>query len=386
MPVLLRTTRCVARHYVTALTVALGAATITAGCSSVPTPYPDLDRTPSPSVDEQSLLEGATYRTLTEDWGAPPALDLVAAARLEGGVHWTGYNQDQINAWCKQFSAEFEIPCTGRAVNAGQVVTTLVAENQAGEAVTDVVYLSMSQMAQYMDKGLAADVDWDSLGVATGRVWADDSSSGNAVGVVQSQYAHFVNTDSLESMDLPQTVFDWLHPQWSGLICAPDFLLRAGNGFLGLLYDPDTMANLHRRLIDEQDVIVTPDCDPLIVSGERPLMYMGYGHPAELLDTGYIEPFWNPGLGVNLFSHAVAKDAARPHAARLFTAWTTSMEASELSWRAIGQGWPAFGHGPKELVSGRFADLRLVYESPSTFRERQARTSYFQEHVFGPAR
>ena len=112
-------------------------------------------------------------------------------------------------------------------------------------------------------------------------------------------------------------------------------------------------------------------------------MYMGYGHPAELLGTGNIQGFWNAGMGVNMFSHSVPADAPHPNAGTLFAAWTTSKAASALSWDAIGQGWAAFGHGPEELVSGRFADLELVYESPVTFKERGEGTAYFQEQVFG---
>lgn len=374
-----------------ALLLAALAALTASACSPDAPALPPLDQTPAPSIDEAALRAGEVYRELAASWdGGTAALERLAAdARAEGGVHWTGYDQAQIDAWCRGFTAAYDIPCAGRAVNAGQIVTTLAAEHQAGEAITDVVYLSMSQMAQYLDRGLAARVDWPSLGAAGERVWdaeAHSGASGNALGVVQSQYAHFVNTDLVDAADAPATVFDWLDPKWDGLVCAPDFLLRAGNGFLGLLYDPDTMVELHRRMLDTQDLVVTGDCNPLIVSGERPLMYMGYGHPADLLDTGYVEPFWNPGLGVNLFSHAVAASAPHPNAARLFAAWTSSEEASLLSWEAIGQGWPAFGHGPRELVSGRFADLRLVYESPATFRARGERTAYFQERVFGAGR
>lgn len=359
---------------------------IMAGCSTDNPTTPEWIMTPSPSIDEEALREGEIYRELRAEFGGGAGIqELIEQARNEGGLTWTGYDQAQINAWCSGFTRQFDIPCTGRAIRAGQIVTTLVAENQAGEAVTDVVYLSMSQMAQYVDRGLAAHVDWSSLGVAPQRAWSA-TTGGNALGVIQSQYAHFVNTNFVGKEALPRTVFDWLDPQWAGLVCAPDFLLRAGNGFLGLLYDPDTMVELHKQFLRDQDVVVTADCDPLIVSGERPLMYMGYGMPDELLQTSYIEPFWNPGMGVNLFSHAVAADAPHPQAARLFAAWTTSRRASELSWKAIQQGWPAFGHGPKELVSGRFADLQLVYESPSTYRVRGERTRYFQDSVFGGGR
>ena len=380
-----------ARPHLLPLLLGASVVLIMSACSQDAPPLPPLDRTPAPSIDEGLLRAGEAYRELAAPWddGAAALERLAADARAEGGVHWTGYDQAQIDAWCRGFTAAYDVPCAGRAVSAGQIVTTLAAEERAGETVTDVVYLSMSQMAQYLDRGLAAQVDWAALGTASERVWdtaSPDGASGRALGVVQSQYAHFVNTNLIDPADTPATVFEWLDPKWDGLVCAPDFLLRAGNGFLGLLYDPDTMVALHRRMLDTRDVVVTGDCNPLIVSGERPLMYMGYGHPADLLDTGYVEPFWNPGLGVNLFSHAVTASAPHPNAARLFAAWTSSEQASLLSWEAIGQGWPAFGHGPHELVSGRFADLRLVYESPATFRVRGERTAYFQENVFGAGR
>ncbi len=355
-----------------------------AACSTDATPTRTFDTTPT--GDPTRLRAGEVYRTLDADWTpTPDANALVALAREEGAVVWSGYDQAQGDAWCEGFTAAFGVACSGRGIGAGQIVTTLVTEEAAGRPVTDVVYLSMSQMAQLLDRGLAAAVDWQALGVEPQRVWRSQTD-GDAVGVTQSQYAHFVNTDLVDPGDVPRTVLDWLDPRWHGLICAPDFLLRAGNGFMALYYDPDEMVAFHRELIDAQDVVVTADCDPLIVSGERPLTYMGYGLPDELLDTGYVEPFWGPGMGVNLFSHSVAADAPHPNAARLFTAWATSREASRLSWEAIGQGWAAFGDGPEELVSGRFADLDLVYESPATFQERGERTRYFQEQLFGAGR
>ena len=362
----------------------LGALMFLAACSSDPTPTPAPTFSRTTTGDPEKLQAGEVYRTLDDDWVRTPEVErLVALAQDEGEVVWSGYDQDQLDAWCAGFTAEFDIECSGRAIGAGQIVTTLVSEREAGQSVTDAVYLSMSQMAQYLDRGMAAQVDWSALGVDARRAWAADGQ-GNAVGVAQSQYTHFVNTAHIDPEDAPGSVFDWLDPRWKGLICAPDFLLRAGNGFLSLYYDRDEMVALHRQMLETQDIVVTSDCDPFAVSGERPLMYMGYGYPAELLDTGNIRAFWNPGMGVNMFSHSVAADAPHPHAARLFAAWTTSRAASSLSWEAIGQGWAAYGHGPEELVSGRFADLDLVYESPATFRERGQGTAYFQEQVFGP--
>ena len=145
----------------------------------------------------------------------------------------------------------------------------------------------------------------------------------------------------------------------------------------------DATVDLVSRLIEDQDMIVTATCDPLVVSEERPLVFLGYGSPPFLLEGNPIAQFWNPGLGVNLFSNMVPNDAPHPNAARLFAAWATSREASRLSYEAIGQGWAAYGHGPEGLVSGQFAEIDLVYESPSIFAERGANTRTFEERVFG---
>jgi hypothetical protein len=75
-------------------------------------------------------------------------------------------------------------------------------------------------------------------------------------------------------------------------------------------------------------------------------------------------------------------NAPQPNAARLFTAWASSEKASKISYDAIGQGWAAYGHGPSGLVSGQFASLNLVYESPLNFAERGRNTSVFEERVF----
>jgi ABC-type Fe3+ transport system substrate-binding protein len=352
-----------------------------AACTAAPTPTPPAAFTLTPAPDTERLAEGSAYRALDADWDDAGLEALIAAAQAEGSVRWDGYNQDQIDAWCAAFTARFAIDCSGRALASFQAVSTLAAEAEAGRAQTDVAYLSMSQMAAFLDEGLGATVDWAALGVETRRAWSA-GGDGGAIGVTQSQYTHFANVHALDAEALPRTLAEWLDPRWKGLICAPDFLLRAGNGFLGLYYDPQEMISFHRRLLEEQDVVVTSDCDALTVSGERPLQYLGYGYPQSMLSTGFIEPFWNPGMGVNLFSHAVAADAPHPNAARLFAAWSTSREASLLSWEAIGQGWAAFGHGPEGLTSGRFAELDLVYESPSTFRERSQRTRAFQDALF----
>ena len=202
---------------------------------------------------------------------------------------------------------------------------------------------------------------------------------GNAVGSTQSQYTHFYNARYISPDDLPNRLEDWLDPQYEGLACTPDFLLRAGSGFIALHRGVDATVELARRLIDEQDMLVTSNCDPLIVSGERPLMFLGYGNPPTLMDNESIGQFWNPGLGVNLFSNMVASNAPHPNAGRLFAAWSTSHEASRISYEAIGQGWAAYGHGPEGLISGSFAELELVYESPANFVRRSEYTRQFQD-------
>ena len=341
---------------------------------------PIFDTATSPSLTQDLLDSGQALARLEAKW-EPDPIDLsklINAARSEGGVYWTGYNQAQIDAWCEAFINEFNVPCSGRGVSARQIISSLASESAAKQPKTDVVYLSMSQMAQYFDKNLATTTDWDTLGVDKGKIWSD-GLLGNAVGVILSHYTHFANANYINEIP-SSSVFEWADPRYKGLICAPDFLLRAGNGFLGLLYDPDVMIKLHRHLIDSNDMLITNDCDALLVSGERPLTYMGYGLPYDLLDTGYIEPFWNPGLGTNLFSHAIAADAPHPNAAKLFAAWSSSQRAAKISWETIRQGWPA--NGTLHDIAPNFEYGKMVFESTNTYRLRAERTRYFQDKLF----
>jgi ABC-type Fe3+ transport system substrate-binding protein len=358
---------------------------LTAACGgSYGTPTAAAPDSSSGALREELLKEGLVYRTLDAKWEQTPAVKtLVNTARSDGGVHITAYDQDQVDAWCSAFTSGFGVPCSGRGLSGAQIVSTLVAEREAGEPVTDVVYISMSQAQQLLDRGYVAKVGWETLGVDPGRVWSSQGE-GNAVGVTQSQYTHFYNTDLVSPADLPQTLEEWLDPRHRGQICTPDFLFRAGNGFIALLLGMNAAVDLAQRLIQEQEMLVTSSCEPLLVSGERPLMFLGYGNPPSLLEGNPVGQFWNAGLGVNLFSTVVPTDAPHPNAGRLFAAWASSREASRISYEAIGQGWAAFGHGPEGLVSGEFAIIDLVYESPSNFDQRGKNTRAFQERVLGP--
>ena len=371
-------------------TITLSLAAVLAACTAT---APTTEVTPTPTAATEGerpsverLTAGLVFRTLDADWGRTPEIDrLVQAAQSEGTVHITTYDQAQVDAWCAAFTAEFGVECHGRGIGGGQVISTLTTERQAGEATTDVLYLSMSQAQQLLDRDYIAEVDWAALGIDSRRVW-QSQGPGNAVGAAQSQYTHFYNKRYFTEQELPRTLSDWLDPRYKGQACSPDFLFRAGSGFAALFEGMDRTVDRAERLIDEQELVITSFCDPLLISGERPLMFMGYGNPPTLLEGNPIGQFWNPGMGVNLFSMLVPDNAPHSSAARLFAAWATSREASRISYEAIGQGWAAYGHGPEGLVTGQFAQLDLVYESPLNFAERGENTRTFEERVFGAGR
>ena len=341
--------------------------------------------TPTLTVNEMILQEGDKYLTYTDDWQMTPAVEaLIPLAQAEGEVHFTAYGQDHVDAICAAFTARFGIECGGRGISAGQIVGALNTEREAGEAPTDVVYMSMTQMAQYIDKGYGAEVDWASLGADARRAWDADNVDGNALGVANNQYTNFYRTDIYDVGDLPRTVHDWLDPRYKDEACAPSFLFRAGNGFMAFRHDADEMIDVHKRMIDENGLLVTGSCNEFILSGEKPLVYMGYGNPPALLDSGVIGQFWNTGQGINMFNTAVASNAQHPNAARLLAAWHSSKEASQITWDVVGSGWAAYGHASAGLLAGgEFADVNMVFESVPVARQRGINANYFGEGVFG---
>ena len=345
-----------------------------------PTPGP----TATPTEQEKILQQGAMFASLDTDWTATDEWnDLLAKAQAEGKVIFTAYGTNHTDIVCDMFTDATGIECEGRGISAGQIVGTLKAEREAGEAPTDVVYMSMTQMAQYVDSGYADVVDYESLGVAEGRSWEADGVPGNAIGIANNQYTNFWRTDIFDVEDIPTTVEGWLDPKFKGLICAPSFLFRAGNGFHPFIFDKDEMVDLHKRMIEENDLLVTANCDEFILSGERPLVYLGYGNPPGLLDSGVIAQAWNAGMGVNMFSVAVASNAPNPNSAKVFAAWNASEAVSAATWEGIGSGWAGYGHASEGLVSGDFKDVDMVFESIGVARQRGINASYFSDRVFG---
>ncbi|MDE2766162.1 MAG: extracellular solute-binding protein, partial [Chloroflexota bacterium] len=297
---------------------------------------------------------------------------------------------DHVDAICEGFEAFVQqyganIDCEGRGIGAGQIVGTLKAEREAGEAPTDVVYMSMTQMAQYIDDGYAEAVDWGALGADERRVWdAAEGVTGNALGVSNNQYTNFYRTDIFSIEDLPKSVFEWTDPKYKDLACAPSFLFRAGNGFMAFRYDPDEMVRVQKQMIDDNGLLVTGSCNEFILSGERPLVWMGYGNPPALLDSGVIGQFWNDGMGINMFNVAVANNANNPNAAKFLAAWHSSKEASLALFESVGAGWAAYGHAAPGLTSGGdFEGVKMVFESVPVARQRGINANYFGEQVFG---
>ena len=178
----------------------------------------DLQPIADPATDS-ILQQGAIYATLDADWDemAQGVQALVPLAQQEGKVHLTAYGVDHTDALCEAFTAQYGIECEGRGIGAGQIVGTLTAEREAGEAPTDVVFMSMTQMGQYVDKGFAAELDWEALGVDPRRSWeAKEGVEGNAAGAGNDQYTNFYRTDEFDKADLPKTIDDWAGPEVQG--------------------------------------------------------------------------------------------------------------------------------------------------------------------------
>lgn len=338
---------------------------------------------------EEKLKAGASYREITEDWKRTTSVErLYLAAQREGEVLFYAYQEDQGKAICESFMLEFpKVACKYQAIPAFNITTVVVTEREAGEPSADVLNLAMSHTAQLVDRGYIAEVNWSQLGVHPGRVWIpNEKLASNAAGAFQNQYTHFYNADLIKESELPKTLFEWSDPKYNGKICASDFLFRAGNGFSSIYYGIDSMVQLAEDLIQDNGMVVTSACEPLVVSGERPLYYMGYGNPPSVLQDNPVFQFWNDGLGANLFSSVVSNRATHPNAARLLAAYTTSKAASRALFSASGLGWAGYGDASAGLVSGKFAGSQIVYESPVTFRERIRWQTEFSQRVFPGSR
>jgi|GEM_PF-3715588 len=353
--------------------------------AALPTPTSPATQLPARalSYSELGIQAGKVYAAMTQDWAVTAEADrLYGEAQKEGSVflYLVGNDEDLGKALKAAFERRFPgILLEHRTIPTARIVPVYVAEREAGRATADVQLFPMPRAAALADRGWVASVDWQLLGVDPRRGVLQNK----AVAVYHGPYLHSYRNDRIPQEELPKTLFELLDPKWKDKLCSTEGFMQVGSSFTAIYYDLERTVQWAKDLIEKQNMLITPDCDRLLLSGERLLFLQDYGSNApKKLHGKPIGLFFTDGLGVILSTSAVMDNAPHPNAARLLAAWLTSRESSEVGFKVDGHGWVGFGHAVPELSKRAQGGLGLVFESQETFQERAKLQAEFTKRVF----
>jgi iron(III) transport system substrate-binding protein len=320
-----------------------------------------------------------------DGWNQTEALELLyGSAKSEGKVIYYTSNREAAQAYKSAFEEEYlGIDVEIRSFLTESLASTYLAERNSGRAEADVLSGSLMAMHPIVERNLLyRGADWQALGVEGDRVILE----GRALMIRQGSYCICFDSSVIDIDELPPTLDGFRDPKWKDQLVASDFLFPAGLGYYSLQNGIEGAVDLGRYLIDEQGLLVTSQYQSMVVSGERPIAILGWA-PSFINQERKGYPMGSAlvdGLGVPLFVAALSDMAPHPNAAKLFTAFLTSKEASRASWESpAAAGWPAYGHGLHDLESRQRGQASLIFEGPLNFRQRASSAGIIREALFG---
>jgi iron(III) transport system substrate-binding protein len=151
----------------------------------------------------------------------------------------------------------------------------IITEKRAGQSRADLVFGSMRDYVELIDRGLISRQDYQALGVSTDRILLE----GRMVAGWNSVFAHGYNTTLVKDRaDLPKTFKDLLDPRWKGKVASWEFFLSAGLAFWGLDVGDRIAVDYARKLVKDQDVLLTRAVSNVVGAGERAIWLFGHVH------------------------------------------------------------------------------------------------------------
>jgi iron(III) transport system substrate-binding protein len=305
------------------------------------------------------------------------------AAKKEGQITIYGPSGPTLTGIEKELPKAFP----GIAINVVQLdppdlAARIITERRAGQTRADLVMGSMRDYLELIDRGLISRQDYAALGVPRDRILFD----GRMVATNNSVFAHGYNTNVIKKRaELPKTFKDLLDPKWKGKLAGWEFFVSAGLAFWGLDVGEAVAMDYARRLVKEQDLLLTRAVANVVGTGERAIWL--YGH----VNTILVEQA--KGMPVDLFfveSHGAAQlgtlipeGARNVNAARLVTLYLLSDAGKAMLWHHAKTGDARAGATGElaRVITARGG--RVVVENEENFRPRAALAGKIRKTLVG---
>ena len=294
------------------------------------------------------------------------------AAKKEGHITIYGPSAPTLTGIEKELPKAFP----GIAINVVQLdppdlAARIVTERRAGQTRADLVMGSMRDYVELIDRGLISRQDYAGLGVPKDCILFD----GRMVATNNSVFVHGYNTNVIKNRaELPKTFKDLLDPKWKGKLAGWEFFVSAGLAFWGLDVGEAVVTDYARRLVKEQDLLLTRAVANVVGTGERAIWL--YGHVNAILveqakgmpvDLFFVETHGAAQLGT-----LIPEGARHVHTARLVTLYLLSDAGKAMLWQyaKTGDARPGAAGELAKVIAARGG--RVVIENEENFRPRAA--------------
>jgi iron(III) transport system substrate-binding protein len=317
-----------------------------------------------------------------DDWKPSPVLqELYEKAKSEKEVHIWSSGPDPI-AW---INAAFSKRFPGIEVKPlpdQRVATKLIAESRAGNVTADVWAYSMGGTLEVQKRGLLSKVDWSRFGVQSSDIFFN----GEAASYYSYVFALTYPVGKVNVEELPKTWKDLLDPKWKNKLVSSDFLLPRVMGYFAMEWGEAEAEKWGRRLIDDQNIIVTnaPNVN-FLRSGERLLIVADSTHASTTykqqgLDSAYKILDYAPA---SQFVLGLVKSAPHPNAAQLLIGWLVSDDGRKALEETVHAADIRPGSKSQLLQEINAVGSKPLYETPETVDQRANYYKKFSDMLRG---
>lgn len=287
---------------------------------------------------------------------------VVAAARKEGKlVFWGAEEVPKMRRVAEKFAKRYPgIAFEQFRIEPGPAVQRIITEHEAGKVNVDAFDTPIAYIQPMLQRDLLDKVDWHgTLGVPADHVYYDN----RAVACWNLEIPIAYNTNKVK----PDEVKSWddlLDPKWKGQV-----LLEARGTALAVLatkWGVDTTVAYIQRLKANNPVILiggSPTAEAL-ASGRVALAIGTYAGKIDLLkkDGAPVDWLLVSPIPAMIYLMLVAKGAAHPNAARLWTAWLTTPEGQAAMFEELHYGFLAGSNLSPNGVKVRDAHVDVILE------------------------
>ncbi len=258
----------------------------------------------------------------------------------------------------------------------------LLAERQGGQTPPDVVFGGLRDIAVLLDRDFLAPYDYASLGVPADRILF----GGRAVASWNVLLAHAFNKNEVKDAgELPKKWADLLDARWKGRLVSWEISFVGALAAWALEVGEDKATELAKRLVREQDLLLTRNCVDVVASGERALCVgclvqtvlaaKDKGRPVDVLVLD--------GQGAVQHAMAIPRGAANAEGGARVVRYVFSSAGREMLWTyaKVADAHPDARTPYSELLAR--APGQHLFETPDNYRTRADIADRIRRAVMG---